>query len=70
MKRNDDKDIREKLAKDHSCYVLITCDSPSAEGKMNVEMSYEGDPVLAAYLIQGALSYLEEQNPEVDLLNN
>ncbi len=64
MKVKIDKDIKEKLAKKYACYVLITCDTPSDDGKMNVEMSYEGDPVLAAYLLQGAQGYLEEQEAE------
>jgi len=64
MKTKIDKDIREQLAKKYACYVLITCDSPSDDGRMNVEMSYEGDPALAAYMLQGAQSYLEEQDFE------
>lgn len=70
MTYNIDRDIKEKLAKNHACYVLITCDSPKKDGKMNVEMSYEGDPVLAAYLLQGAQTYLEELHiAENDSLN-
>ena len=33
-------------------------------------MSYEGDPVLAAYLLQGAQSYLEEIEIEQDVTSN
>ena len=58
------EEIKAELSKDHSCYVLVTCNSPNEEGKMQVEMSYEGDPILAAYLLQGAQTFLEEQDPE------
>jgi hypothetical protein len=61
-----DKDIRDLLAKKHACYVLITCDSPTVEGKMNVEMSYEGDPALASYLLQGALEYIDDHEQECE----
>jgi len=46
--------IRKTLSDHYSCYVLITCGSPTQEGKMDVEMSYEGDEVLAAYLVDNA----------------
>lgn len=62
-------EIREKLASTHACYVLITCDAPSPEGNMNVEMSYEGDPALASLLVQGALDHLAEQEFEDEVVN-
>ncbi|WP_049767152.1 hypothetical protein [Waddlia chondrophila] len=64
MVKHIDKDIREKLAKKHACYVLVTCGQPSEEGKINVEMSYEGDPALASFLLQGAQEYLMEQDSD------
>jgi hypothetical protein len=67
MKSKIDKDIRDKLVKKHACFVLITCDAPQEDGQMNVEMTYEGDPVLAAYLLQGAQAYFEEN--EFDMSN-
>ena len=60
MKQDVSKEVKEALAKEHACYVLITCSEPTPEGKMDVQMNYEGDPVLAAYLLQGAQSYLDE----------
>ncbi|MCH9630924.1 MAG: hypothetical protein S4CHLAM37_09340 [Chlamydiia bacterium] len=45
----------------HACYVLITCGEPSADGNMQVEMTYEGDRVLASYLIESAQGLLEDQ---------
>lgn len=47
--------------KKNVCYVLITCGEPNAEGKMDVEMTYEGEPFLAAYLLENAQSILDER---------
>ncbi len=49
---------RKKLHQDDACYVLITCKMPSADGKMQVEMTYEGDECLAAYLIESAQEFI------------
>lgn len=62
MKSTVDQEIRELLSKHYPCYVLITCDQPEASGQMQVEMTYEGDPVLAAYLLQGAQSFMDEED--------
>jgi hypothetical protein len=43
------------------CYVLLTCSEAAADGSMEVEMKYEGDKWLAAYLIQSAQGILEEE---------
>ena len=50
--------LKELLTQENECYVLITCKKPSKEGKMQVEMTYEGDANLAAYLIESAQNYL------------
>jgi hypothetical protein len=55
------------LKEDHACYVLITCGKPSADGKMNVEMTYEGDPILASYLLENAQGFI---NPEEEAFLN
>lgn len=60
MKPDVHRQFKQTLAKKHACYVLITCGEPNGEGHMDVEMTYEGDPALAAYLIHGAQSYIEE----------
>jgi hypothetical protein len=60
MDRNEQERIKKTLAKNHACYVLITCDKPKADGQMEVEMSYEGDAALASYLLQGAKTILDE----------
>jgi len=67
MKRRE-KCLKEELAKKHACYVLITCDEPTCDGKMQVEMSYEGPTELAAYLLHGAQLHVDEQEEEGRLL--
>ncbi len=54
------EELRKYLAKQFPCFVLITCGEPTAEGKMEVEMIYEGDCSLAAYLIESAQTFIEE----------
>ncbi len=44
-----------------ACYVLITCGAPSESGQMQVEMTYEGDKVLASYLLESALGQIENE---------
>lgn len=61
MECKERKLIKEKLAKNNVCYVLITCAEPSESGDMQVEMTYEGDAALACYLLQGAQNLIEEQ---------
>ncbi len=46
--------------KSNAGYVLITCDQLSEEGPLEVEMTYGGDVVLAAYLVESAQTLLEE----------
>ena len=49
-----EKEIKKAIGKGCACYVLITCSEPSAAGKMEVEMKYEGDESLAAFLVDNA----------------
>ena len=67
MKGGIRKSIRETLAKDHACYVLITCSDLDDHGQMNVEMTYEGDPTLAAYLLHSAQSFIDTEEEEEEL---
>ncbi len=67
MKQIADQRLKDKLSKNHICYVLITCDRPSADGEMTVEMSYDGDAALAAYLLQGAQMFLDDQEEVEDI---
>lgn len=61
MNREDQKHIKQALAKNHACYVLITCDEPTENGEMQVQMCYEGDAALASYLLQGAQTIIDER---------
>lgn len=53
--------IKEELGQQHECYVLITCSSPSNKGEMQVEMSYQGDTGLAAFLVDNASQIFDEK---------
>jgi hypothetical protein len=53
--------LKRKQAKKQACYVLITCGEPSDDGSMQVEMTYEGDECLAAYLIESAQGLIDEK---------
>jgi len=64
MKPADEKRIRDTLGKNHACYVVITCGDPTEEGDMEIQMIYEGDPILASYLLEGAQSMIDEQHAE------
>lgn len=46
----------------NACTILITCEKPSPGGKMQVEMSFNGDSDLAAMLIDNAQSLLEQDS--------
>lgn len=43
------------------CYVLITCSEPKEDGTIEVEMKYDGERWLAAYLVKSAQGILEEE---------
>ena len=60
MNRSTDEQIKKSLKKNHSCYVLITCDESSEEGVLEVNMSYECDPITAGFLLQSAQCYIDE----------
>ncbi len=62
LSKNAAQQLPQVLAGDKACYVLITCGQPSADGKMQVEMTYEGDACLAAYLIESAQGILDNQH--------
>ena len=53
--------MKSALRDKNTCYVLITCEPPNDEGTMQVEMTYEGDASLAAYLIESAQVIIDEQ---------
>jgi hypothetical protein len=53
-KKHTFQSIKDYLAENNLCYVLLTCSMPSKDGNMEVEMSYEGDDHVASYLIESA----------------
>lgn len=61
MSQNVHKLVGQKLSKKSVCYVLITCEEAAADGTMQVEMTYEGDPALASFLLQGAQTAIDEE---------
>lgn len=55
----------EALSQDEfACKIVITCSNPNKDGKMEVEMDCEGDPDLAAFLLESASNYLDQQSEE------
>ena len=60
--------VRKKFAEKKSCYVLITCGAPNEQGKMNVEMSFDGDIDLAALMVDQAQTLFYEAREEAHLL--
>jgi hypothetical protein len=58
--------LLQELAKRYPSYVLVTAGEPNVEGKLNVQLSYQGDPWLARYLIDGAADVLDEACCEAD----
>ncbi len=57
--KKEQQEVHPALSQENACYVLITCGQPSEDGKMQVEMIYEGDVSLAAYLIESAQGLLD-----------
>ena len=53
--------IKRALGKSHACYVLITCNESTEPGEMDVQMDFEGDEELAAYLVGNASQIFEER---------
>lgn len=54
MIRDPHSVVQRSVGKKYASYVLITCENPSAEGQMQVEMTYHGDPALASFLLEEA----------------
>jgi hypothetical protein len=58
--------VKKTLQGQCACYVLITCTQPSKEGKMEVQMNYEGDEDLAAFLVANASQLFDEKTSQVN----
>ena len=66
-KEDEHLDVKEKVARllskeNLACFILITCKEPTAEGKLQVDMSYEGDTGLASYLIDNAQEFFSQDS--------
>jgi hypothetical protein len=61
--QNFHEQVRKLLCEDHVGYVLVTCRKTKQAGKLEVEVSYDGDPDLACYLTEGAQSYFQHEFP-------
>lgn len=46
--------LKKALGQKCACYVLISCQEPNKDGKMEVALNYEGDEDLASYLLESA----------------
>ena len=55
------KKVKKSFERKTICYVLITCNTPTAHGEMEVEMVYEGDKDLAGYMVENARDLLDDR---------
>jgi len=53
--------IQRLTDRKQSCWVLISCGEPDAEGDMPVELYYEGETELACFLLENAKEVLDRQ---------
>jgi hypothetical protein len=53
--------IKDAIGNRCACFVLISCSEPSHEGRMEVQMHFEGDETLAAFLVENAGQVFDEQ---------
>lgn len=60
MNSEEYNQILKQLEEAHPCFVLVVCDGPDQIGNMQVKMDYQGDPVLASLLLQGASDTIDE----------
>lgn len=60
MSKKDQELARKILGKNPSCYVLVACGDPCENGKIEVEMTFHGEPTLASYLLNEAQGVLDE----------
>ncbi|MGL4539869.1 MAG: hypothetical protein ACRCU0_02695 [Candidatus Rhabdochlamydia sp.] len=43
-------------------FIKISCAPPSADGKIQVEMTYEGDPFVLSYILKKAQEQFEQND--------
>lgn len=59
LQNTEINELKKILAEKQLSYVLITCTSPTNEGKMDIELDYQGDQDLLSYLIDSAKNIIE-----------
>lgn len=62
-----------RRSKKNACTILISCLEPSEDGQIHVEMTCEGDEILASYLLESAQSILDNKQapaPKVSSIGN
>jgi hypothetical protein len=55
------QELKQALMEQFPCFVLITCSEPNTQGQLELEMVYEGDAHLAAYMVESAQAFIEEE---------
>ena len=55
------EEIQAALSEDNLGYVLVTCSRPNEQGDMQVEFSYDGEEILAGYLLDSARSVIDDK---------
>lgn len=58
-----------ELVKKKICCININCTEAGETGEMEVEMNYEGDPCLAAVLLQDAIRFFHDKMEEETLMD-
>ena len=53
--------------KKFACTVQISCTEPDEHGKMEVELVYDGDETLAAFLIDNAAQVFQDKQEEMNV---
>lgn len=53
--------VKKALGDQCACFVLITCSHPGADGKMQVEMNFDGEESLAAFLVDNASQVFDDR---------
>jgi len=53
--------VKKAIGDNCACYVLITCSKPTENGKMEVEMDFDGDEELAAFLVENASQVFDQR---------
>ena len=53
--------VKKSLGTHCACCVLITCSEPNAEGNMEIEMSFDGEESLAAFLVENASQVFDQK---------